>query len=329
MEEVRWGLMGCAGIAVNRVIPALAETSGAVLTAVASRSEEKARLTAELFGAPNIHGSYEALLQDPDVEAIYIPLPNHMHKEWTIASLRAGKHVLCEKPIGLDAREAREMQAVAEETGLLLLEAFMYRFSPVVQRTVEIVRRGDVGSLRTIHSAFSFLIADDPSNIRLQADAGGGSLYDVGCYCINVQRMIAGAEPVSVSAKLKWSEKHNVDMAAAVAMQFERGLLSTFNTGFDAPGSTYLRIVGTDGTIELPDGFLGRGDKARIIVTTEGVVQETTVTLVDAYGLEVQDMSEAIRGAHEPLFAWEPLDATMRVIDACYTSDKSGVEVRV
>ena len=328
-DRVRWGVLGCARIATNRMIPAMLETDVAELWAIASRTLERAKSAAERFGASRAYGSYEELLADPATDVVYVPLPNHLHKPWSIAALRAGKHVLCEKPIALDAAEAREMQAVAQETGRFLIEAFMYRFSPVVQKALEIIRSGRLGDLKAMHSAFTFLMGDDPSNIRLQADAGGGALYDVGCYCINILRTVAGREPLSACASLSWSEKHHVDVGGAGVLSFGEELYGTFNTGFNAGYGCFFRAIGTKGTIELPDGFLGRGREAGLLLTVDDQKERTAVPLIDAYKLQIEDMCEAIRGAHAPRYAWEPLDANMSVIDACYSSDKSGCAVEV
>jgi len=329
VEPVRWGVIGCARIATNRVLPAMANVPEARLHAVASRTLVKARETAKDFGAPVAYGSYDELLSDTEVEAIYNPLPNHLHKDWTIAALRAGKHVLCEKPIGLNTAEAREMQAVARETGRILLEAFMYRFSPIFQEALACLRRGEIGEVRELHSAFSFLIGDEPTNVRLRADAGGGALYDVGCYCINVLRMFAGREPTRAWATLSWSDRYGVDMGGMGMLDFGSGLRGTFSTGFMARGDTFCRAVGTEGSLVLPDGFLGRGQEARLLVMRGEQMTETIVPLRDAYELELEDMSLAIRGARKPMFEWEPLDANMRVLDACYRSDRSGCAAEV
>ncbi len=322
-NPVRWGVMGCANIATGRVLPAMLQTDKAELWATASRTLEKAENVAEEFGAREAYGSYDALLDDPDVEVVYIPLPNHLHKKWSIAAVQAGKHVLCEKPIALDAKEARAMQEAAETTDYFLLEAFMYRFSPVVTKAVNLLRDGALGELRAMHSTFSFVIPDDPTNIRLQPETGGGALYDVGCYCINTLRMMAGREPSRVWATLAWSEEYEVDMGGVGMLDFGADLYGTFDTGFNASGDNYLRVVGTEGVMELPDGALGRGKEARILLTTDHE-EEIVVPLVDAYMLELEDMSEAVRGIGAPRFGDEPLDATMRVIDACYASDASG-----
>ena len=328
-DKVRWGVLGCARIALNRVIPAMLQADGAELRGIASRTLGRAEEAAERFGARHAYGSYGDLLADPQIDVVYIPLPNHLHKAWSIAALDAGKHVLCEKPIALNALEAREMQKAAQKAGRLLLEAFMYRFSPVVQKALEIVRSDRMGDLRTMHSAFTFLLGDDPSNIRLQADAGGGALYDVGCYCINILRMIAGREPLSAWSSLFWSEEHHVDVGGAGALAFGEELYGTFNTGFNADYDCFFRAVGTKATIELPDGFLGRGQEAEILMTVADEKERIAVPLIDAYKLEIEDVCEAICGEHPPRYAWEPLDANMRVIDACYASDKSGRAVEL
>lgn len=329
INPVRWGVLGCAQIAINHLIPAIQQTEGASLKAIASRTLDKAQKVARQFGIPRAYSSYEELLADPEIEAIYIPLPNHLHKPWSIAALRAGKHVLCEKPIALNAAEAREMQAVARETGRILLEAFAYRFSPVVQKAIEITRSGILGELRMIHSSLTFVLPEDPANVRLQADIGGGALYDVGCYAINVQRMLAGREPLSAWARLLWSDRFPVDMAGAGVLDFGGQLLGTFDASFCAPGGSYFRVVGTKGKLESPEGFGSREGKPALTLTVDGKTEQITVPPANGYMLEAKDLSEAIRGVHPPSFAWEPLDATMRVIDACFAADKAGHTVAI
>jgi xylose dehydrogenase (NAD/NADP) len=328
-EPVRWGLMGTARIATVRVLPVLPQVPDATLLAVASRSMEKARRIADQFGAPRAYDSYEALLADPDIEVVYIPLPNHLHKEWAIKAVQAGKHVLCEKPIALNAAEAREMQAAARANGRLLLEAFMYRFGPLMQKALEIVRSGVLGDLRAIHTAFDYVIVENPANVRLHPEMGGGALYDIGAYCINVARMLAGREPVTAFAHLERSPKWGVDMSATGVLDFGDGLLGTFSASFDCRGSTFFRAVGTRGVLEAPEGFLGRGESARLMLTLEDRSHETVIPLVDAYALELQDMCDAVRGVRPAQFVDEPLDATIRVIDACFASERSGRPERI
>ncbi|HHX44284.1 MAG TPA: Gfo/Idh/MocA family oxidoreductase [Chloroflexi bacterium] len=324
MEPVRWGVMGCARIAVNQVIPAMLQAEGAAVQAIASRTLAKAQDTAKEFGIARAYGSYEELLADPELEAIYIPLLNHLHKPWSIAAVRAGKHVLCEKPIALSGQEAREMQAAREETGCYLLEAFAPRFGPVIQTAIDIISSGRLGELRTIHTTLSFVITPDPSNVRLQADIGGGALYDVGCYALNHQLMLAGRHPRSAWAKLEWSPRFHVDMSGAGVLDYGDGLFGTFDMGFTAQGSSYFRVVGTRGKLEA---VIGTGSAQRsdtMLLTVGGSTEEIVLPPSNNYVLEVQDLSEAIRGLHPPKFGDEPLDATMRLLDACYASDKSG-----
>ena len=324
-EPVRWGVMGCAAIAINRVIPGMRMTDTAVLTAIASRSLDKAQATAAQLDVPAAYGSYEELLADPEIEAVYIPLPNGLHAEWSIQALRAGKHVLCEKPLTMDAAEAREVQAVRDETGLYMLEAFAYRFNPVVAEAFRIARSGALGKLSFLHTVTTFKLDPlDPANVRLQADIGGGALYDVGCYAINAQRMLAGREPLTAWAHMNWSERFDVDLSGTAMLDFGAGLLGTVQWGFNASFGGPLSVVGDKGRLASLSGWHApKGAPALLLITAEGT-QEIYVEPANDYMGEVEDLSLAIRGVRPPAYAWEPLDANMRVIDACYASFKSG-----
>jgi predicted dehydrogenase len=323
-DPVRWGLMSTATIATKRVLPVLPQVPDATLLAVASRSIEKARQVAGQFGAPRVYGSYEELLADADIEVVYVPLPNHLHKEWAIKALRAGKHVLCEKPIAMNAAEAREMQAAAQESGRILLEAFMYRFGPLVQKALEIVRSGAIGELHSIHTAFNYTMVENAANVRLHPEMGGGALYDIGAYSINMARMLAGREPLTAYAQMVRSERWGVDMHTTGVLDFGESLFATFSASFDCRGSTYFRAVGSAGVLEAPEGFLGRGEQAPLVLTVEDRPERTIVPLIDAYALQLQDMCDAVHGVRPAQFGDEPLDATMRVIDACFASARSG-----
>lgn len=328
-SPVRWGVLGVAHIATEQMLPAFREADRAQLLAIGSRRLDRARHAAQQFGIPRAYGSYEELLADPDVEAVYVPLPNHLHKPWSIAALRAGKHVLCEKPIALNAEEARQMQSVAAESGCLLVEAFMYRHAPLMQRALETVRSGALGDLKTLHSSFSFIIRDRPEDVRLQREAGGGALYDIGCYCLSVLRTLAGREPLSVCARLSWSPKYHVDMAGAGLLDFGQELYGTFNANFDAPGTTFFRAVGTRGQIQAPYGFLGRERDAWLLTIIDGHIDRIVMPPANPYATELQEMSRAIRGDGPTQIAFERLDANMRVIDACFASDRSGQAVKL
>ena len=270
-DPVRWGVLGCAAIAINHVIPGILQAEGATLTAVASRTLDKAVKVAKQFGAPKAYGSYEALLADPEVEAVYIPLPNGLHKAWSIAAMRAGKDVLCEKPITLNAAEAREIQAVRQETGRLTIEAFAYRFQPLIEKAIEIARSGRLGELQMLHTTMSFKLALNPADVRLQAAIGGGALYDVGCYALNLQRMLVGREPRMAWCKLTWSEQFGVDVSGAGVLDYGQGLLGTFrhrvhrhdeclsHGGYPGPAGRPLRHEGACGR-GGPVAYRGRCD---------------------------------------------------------------------
>ncbi len=322
-EPVRWGVMGCAAIAVNKVIPGILETKEARLVAVASRTLDKAKGVAARFGAPKAYGSYEALLADPEIEAVYIPLPNGLHKAWSIAAMRAGKDVLCEKPITMDAAEARELQAARAETGRLTIEAFAYRFQPLIEKAIAIARSGRLGELRMLHTTNAFKIVPDPADVRLQAAIGGGAIYDVGCYSINLQRMLVGREPRTAWCKMTWSEQFGVDVNDAGVLDFGQGLLGTFATGFTASTSVF-HIEGTEGRLVGPYGTGAPEGEAGLWLTVGATTEKLVTPPANGYALEVKDLSEAIRGVKPPRYVGEPLEANMRVIDACFAADKSG-----
>jgi len=327
---VQWGILGGARVARRRVMPAIQQVEQAALAAVASRELDKARQLAAQFDAPAAYGSYQALLDDPQVEVVYIPLPNPLHAEWSIRALRAGKHVLCEKPLTMDAVQARRVQAVRDEMDLYCLEAFAYRFNPVVAKAFEIAHSGVLGELRHIHTAMSFLMDPiDPDNLRMKPEMGGGALYDVGCYAINAQRMLAGREPLTAWATLEWSEQFGVDMAGTATLDFGDGLWGTVHWGFNAAYGAPLVMVGTDARLTAPHGWRPPPDEPALWMDVGDETTAIYVERVDDYVGEVRDLSLAVRGEREPLYAWEPLDATMRVLDACFASDKSGRAERV
>ncbi len=329
-KPVNWGVLGCASIAINRVIPGMANARLTTLGAVASRTLSKAEAVAAQFDVPKAYGSYEALLADPEIEAVYIPLPNGFHAEWSIKAMRAGKHVLCEKPLAMDAAEAREIQAVRDETGMFCIEAFAYRFNPVVAKAFEIARSGVLGDLRFIHTVSNYLMAKpyDPANVRLRAKIGGGALYDMGCYAVNAQRMLAGREPLMVSAMMQWSAEFDVDMAGTAMLDFGGGLRGTIQWGFTAPGGPFS-VIGERGRLTGTYGWGPPEGKPAMVLMTGGKAEEIFVGRANDHTGEVQDLSEAVRGVHEPVYVWEPLDANMRVIDACYRSYHTGVAQQV
>jgi xylose dehydrogenase (NAD/NADP) len=329
MSKLRWGILGCAQIATNNIIPAIRESELGEVVAIASRDESKAKQTAEALGIPRAYGSYEALLADSSVDAVYIPLPNHMHYEWTIRAAEAKKHILCEKPLSLNEREAAQMVEACEKNGVKLAEAFMYRYHPRYDRIKEIIRSGEIGELRGLQGTFTFNLGPVQDNIRLKADMGGGALYDVGCYVISAGRLLLGREPQAATVRSLFSpENDNVDMMAAGLLEFDDGLNMTFQCGMQAEFRDALEIIGTDGRIEIPDAWLPwPGLTPNYFVTVKGERREVTEPELNTYRLQVDQFARSI--LHDEPLAFPPQDsiANMRVLDACMQSAKEKIRV--
>ncbi|TYP68985.1 Gfo/Idh/MocA family protein [Paenibacillus methanolicus] len=316
-RKLRWGIIGCAGIAVRSVIPGIQQSETGEVAAIASRGLAKAQETAETLGIPKAYGSYEELLADGDIDAIYIPLPNHLHMEWTIKAIEAGKHVLCEKPIALNAAEAQRMADASRSAGVHLAEAFMYRYHPAYARVKEIIDSGEIGDIRGIHGTFTFNNAADSGNVRYKREWGGGSIYDVGCYPISAARLLLGEEPVAASVHALLSPEHdNVDMMAAGILEFSNGVALSFDCGMWAAFRNTLEVLGTQGRIELPSAFLGSNF---FVHTGEGTRVEEQPTL-NQYSLQADDFARVVWGEKQARFAPEDAVANMKVIDACLES---------
>ncbi|TJY40950.1 Gfo/Idh/MocA family oxidoreductase [Cohnella pontilimi] len=321
MERLRWGMIGAANIGDRDVIPALLASETADLTGIASRDIGKARRRAEQYGIPRAYGSYEELLADPDIEAVYIPLPNHLHKPWTLAAARAGKHVLCEKPIALNAEEAQEMAEACRAAGVHLAEAFMYRHHPRIARVKEIIASGEIGELRGIHSVFSFNGAAQKENIRYVVEWGGGGLYDVGCYPLSAARFIFGAEPEAVTVQAMFSPDHGgVDMMASGLVEFRGGLSLTFDCGMWTYYRNSLEIVGTDGRIVLDHAFLPPADGDGITVYTGNTTRKEGPYGVNAYVRQADQFARTVRGLEPAAFPAEDAVAGMKLLEACLAS---------
>lgn len=254
MKKVRWGVLGTAKIAREKVIPALQLSAYCTVDAIASRDTDKANAMAEELRIEKVFGSYEALLQDPDIDAVYIPLPNQLHVPWAIKALEANKHVLCEKPIGLSSAEAIQLLEAAQQfPHLKVMEAFMYKLHPQWQHIRDLLRSGTIGELKTVHAFFSYYNADE-QNIRNKPEAGGGGLMDIGCYCISVARFIFEAEPLTVSGKLEFDPVFKTDRLASGILQFEKGT-GTFTCSTQAMPYQRVNIFGTKGRIKVDIPF--------------------------------------------------------------------------
>jgi predicted dehydrogenase len=318
MSAVKWGIMSTAHI--NRLFLAGArEAEGVQLVAVASRDKARAEEYAREQRIPNAHGSYDELLADPEVEAVYIPLPNSMHVEWSVRALQSGKHVLCEKPLSRRAEEVEHAFDVAEREGRLLMEAFMYRHNPQTRRLTALVADGAVGRVRMIRAGFG-LVAHDPANVRLQAVLDGGGLMDVGCYCVSGARLIAG-EPERVSAEQALGGD-GVDVAFAAIMRHQNDVLSHFDAGLALDSRDLFEVVGDAGSLRLEDPWhcrnpaiqLRRGDQ------TERIEIEPA----NSYRLEAENFSAAIRGEAAPLLGRDDALGQARTIEALYRAAESG-----
>ena len=316
-EPVRWGVLSTAKIN-NAFLRGAAAAENAEVIAVASRDGERARAYADERGIPRAYASYDELLADGEVEALYISLPNALHVPWTLKGLQAGKHVLCEKPVSRRREDAVAVARAAGERGLVVSEAFMYRHHPQIARLRELVDGGAIGPLRAIRSHFSFNLTE-PGNVRLSAQLDGGALMDVGCYCLNATRRIGG-EPELVSAVATMG--NGVDMRFAAVMQLPGGVLGHFDCGFDFVFGYGLEVVGEAGAITLSDPWHGR--EPSIVVRTADGASPVHVAAADPYALEVANVSGAVRGSGELLIGPEEIVAQAAAIEALYAAADSG-----
>ena len=300
------------------VLAAARQSDAAAVVAVASRDRERAESYAVEHGIERAHGSYEALLGDPDVEAVYISLPNSLHVEWTIRALEAGKHVLCEKPFDKRPEEVERAFDVAERAGLVLMEAFMYRHHPQTRKLEEVVRSGAIGELRQLRTSFSFLL-DDPENVRLRPELDGGAVMDLGCYCISNCRLLAG-EP-----ELVFGRQHvgptGVDVRFNGFLQFPGPVFAEFDCAFDLPEDTGFEAIGSEGAVVVSDPVRIRDP--HLLLNGERIDVED----VDRYLLQIENFSAAVRGEVAPLLGRDDALGQARVIDALYRSAGSGAAV--
>jgi predicted dehydrogenase len=327
-EPVRWGILGAANIAVKRVIPAMQHSSHTPIVAIASRDLAKAQRAAESLGIPRAYGSYEELIADPNVDAIYNPLPNHLHVPWTIRAAEAGKHVLCEKPIALTAFEAEQLIEVRDRKGVQIAEAFMVRTHPQWAAVRELIAEGRVGELKLIVGHFSYF-RRDPNDIRSQLAWGGGALMDIGCYPITLSRWLFGEEPTDVIATIERDPEWRIDRLASALLRFPSGQ-ATFTCGMQLVHHQSMQAFGTEGRIELQIPFSPPADhECRIIIDDGkqlgGAGAETIVLpAVDQYRLQGERFSEAVRGVGVVPVSLEDAIGNMAVIDALFRSTESG-----
>jgi predicted dehydrogenase len=322
---VRWGVLGAANIALKKVIPGMQKSALAQVVAIASRDIAKARDAATSLGIPKAYGSYQEMIDDPDIEAIYNPLPNHLHVPWSIRAAERGKHVLCEKPIALTAREARELLAVRDRTGVKIGEAFMVRTHPQWLKVKEIVASGRIGELRLIAGHFSYY-RRDPADIRSRVDWGGGALLDVGCYPITISRWLFDAEPTEVVGLIERDPEMRIDRLTSGLLRFQRGQ-ATFSCATQLVAYQAVQIFGTTGRIAASFHSMPR-DEARILVDDGsdlrgGGIETITFPPVDQFSVQADRFSEAIRGVGAVPVSLEDAIGNMAVIDALFRSAES------
>jgi predicted dehydrogenase len=324
MRKIKWGIISTANIGVAKVIPAMQQSKYCDIVAISSRTFPQAEKAAEKLGIPKAYGTYEEMLADPEIEAVYNPLPNHLHVPLSIKALEAGKHVLCEKPISLDTAEAQFLLDESKKyPHLKVMEAFMYRFHPQWRKAKELVQNGDIGELKTIQSIFTYHNLD-PQNVRNIAGIGGGGLMDIGCYAISLSRFIFGAEPKRVRGDLEIDPKFNVDRMASGVLDFDGGT-ATFTVGTQLSAYQRVNILGTLGRIEIEIPFNAPPDKpTRLWLQRAKEIKEKTFDICDQYAVQGDEFSSAILNDNPVPIPLDDAVANMKVIDALFASNKSG-----
>ncbi|MDP8967973.1 MAG: Gfo/Idh/MocA family oxidoreductase [Actinomycetota bacterium] len=310
-----WGILSTARIGA-RLVEGARKTGEAEIVAVASRSEASARAFADAHGIGRARGSYEALVADPDVEAVYIPLPNNMHVEWTMRALQAGKHVLCEKPMDRRPEQVARAFDLAESCGLVLSEGFMWRHNPQTARLRALLAERAIGDVRLVRASFSFMLTRDP-DVRLDPALDGGALMDVGCYAVSGARLVAGGDPLSVAADVVTGPT-GVDIRLSALLRFAGDVLGIVDCGLDLPSRSELEISGTEGRIVLADPW--HCIDPRIVVERGYEREIVTIAPGDSYQLELDDMAAAIRGDRPALLGRADALGQARTIDALYRS---------
>jgi xylose dehydrogenase (NAD/NADP) len=324
-KVLHWGLLSTAHI--NRaLIPPLRASKRNQLAAVASRTQESADHYAREKKIPRAHGSYESLLADPEIDVIYNPLPNHLHAEWTIKAVEAGKHVLCEKPLALNVDEVDAMQAAARKHGRIVMEAFMYRHHPQTLKVQELVKSGSLGTLKLVRGSFSFMLSRE-GDVRLDPAMGGGSIWDIGCYPISYTRTILSENPLEVFG---WqvTGPTGIDETFVGQMRFSKDVHAQFDCSFAIPFHAFMEIIGSNGTLNIPKPFQPY-ENEKIYLTRGDKTETIKIKGQELYIGEVENMADAILLGHEPRISFEDSRANVRVIGALLESARVGKPVKL
>ena len=320
MKKLNWGILSTAKIGIEKVIPAMQHGKLSKIVAIASRTHESAREAAKNLKIPKAFGSYQDLLDDTSIDAVYIPLPNHMHVPWTIKALAANKHVLCEKPIALTATEAKELLKETEKfPHLKVMEAFMYRHHPQWIRALELINGGGIGMVKTVHSFFSYY-NDDPENIRNMVDIGGGGLMDIGCYCISLARLIFDEEPQRVFGKIEYDPGFETDRICSGILDFVQGT-STFTCSTQLVPYQRVNVFGTKGRIEIEIPFNAPPDKpCKMLFQNNEIIEEIEIKICDQYTIQGDLFSLAVLKNEKVPTPIEDALANMKVLEAVIQS---------
>ena len=320
MKKINWGILSTAKIGIEKVIPAMQQGKLSEIVAIASRTHESAREAAKNLKIPKAFGSYQELLDDTSIDAVYIPLPNHMHVPWTVKALAANKHVLCEKPIALTATEAKELLKETEKfPHLKVMEAFMYRHHPQWIRALELINGGGIGMVKTVHSFFSYY-NDDPENIRNMVDIGGGGLMDIGCYCISLARLIFDEEPQRVFGKIEYDPGFETDRICSGILDFVQGT-STFTCSTQLVPYQRVNVFGTKGRIEIEIPFNAPPDKpCKMLFQNNEIIEEIEIKICDQYTIQGDLFSLSVLKNEKVPTPIEDAVENMKVLEAVIQS---------
>jgi predicted dehydrogenase len=323
-KTLRWGILSTAAIGARAFVPALRQTRRGQLAAVASRDQERGASFARQHDIPLVFGDYASLLASDQIDAVYNPLPNALHAEWTIAAARQGKHVFCEKPLALDAAEAGQMVAACQRAGVLLFEAFVFLYHPQTLKLRQLLDEGAIGPLVQVQAQMTFALARPTDNIRMNKELGGGSLMDVGCYPITFARFAFGAEPLSVQAACRLDPEYGVDTRAGILLNFSGERFATLQGGFDAPGGQAAVLFGEKGYVEVPKPY-HPGEQSQIVLHRGS--QEETLTFATGtmpFAPAIEHFHECILDGAKPLATAANALGTLRIIEAVLESSRSG-----
>jgi predicted dehydrogenase len=326
-RKIRWGVLGFARIARENVIPAILRSSNSEFYALASREESKLAEARTRFPGVTTYSGYAELLRDPAVDAVYLPLPNSLHEEWTVRAAEHGRHVLCEKPLALNAIQGGRMMAACAANRVHLMEAFMYRYTDRTRQVLAVLRSGALGEIKFIASTFRFLLAN-PASIKLRPELGGGALYDVGCYPVNFTGLVVDeilrsqsgrpedSLPDSISAQ--WVKTAGIDAQFSALLKYPGGVIASLNGGFNAQQRVFSEIVGTRGVLEIPDAFLDQA--GALLLTTGEARHEIPVAASDRYRLEVEDFADAILSGRAPQLGLAESRRNLEVMDRIFAA---------